>query len=44
MKGLKSVLKASGCLAALSILLVVAGPVYAGQYESLSPLLMDLKG
>ena len=44
MKSLTSTLKVSGCLAALGILLMVSGPVYAGQYESLSPLLMELKG
>ncbi len=44
MKGLKPVLKFSYCLIVTWVLLTVSTPVYAGQYESLNPLLIDLNG
>lgn len=45
MKGLPPIFKFSNCLAVLSVwvLFAVSSPVNAGQYESLSPLLIDLK-
>jgi hypothetical protein len=46
MKGLTPLFKFSNCLAVLSVcvLLTVSFAAHAGQYESLSPLLIDLKG
>ena len=44
MKRLEKIFKFAGWLVVVYFLLAASIPVYAGQYESLSPLLIDLKG
>jgi hypothetical protein len=44
MKWLERIFKFAGWLVVVYFLFAASIPVYAGQYESLSPLLIDLKG
>lgn len=44
MKQLEGIFKYAGWLVVVCFLFAASIPVYAGQYESLSPFLIDLKG